>query len=144
MGWNRLLLLGILASLAGSLTEPAAAQEAAAPDPIDVAEALLAAFNAHDPDAMADLVTSTFELYYVGEDGQAELAVSGPGALRAEMAGYFETRPSVRSEHSHTIDGTRFVAFREQIVGGQSSLVVYEIEDTRVRRAWYYPAEPGH
>lgn len=119
---------------------PASGQRAS---PVAAAEALLAAFNDHDADGMAELVTDDFELYYMGEDGTAALAVTGPEALRAEMTSYFTAQPGVRSEFRGVIDGARFVAFREHIVGGASSLVVYEIADGRVRRAWYYPEEPG-
>jgi hypothetical protein len=39
------------------------------------------------------------------------------------------------------VNGPRFVSFREQIVGGKSSLAVYEVEAGLIRRVWYYPAE---
>lgn len=123
-----------------ALTTPVFAQDAPA-EAIAVARALLAAFNAHDPDAMAELVTDDFELYYVDHDGQAALGLTGPDALRIEMRGYFEALPTVQSTIEAAIPGPRFVAFRERIVGGASSLAVYEISGDRVRRAWYYPSE---
>ena len=33
------------------------------------------------------------------------------------------------------------LTFREQVVGGESSLAVYEVHDSLIRRAWYFPAE---
>jgi len=110
---------------------------------MDVAEALLVAFNEHDPETMASLVTPDFELFYFDNDGQAGLAVTGPEALRAEMTEYFASNPNVRTTMTGSITGDRFVAFREQVVGGASSLAVYEIVGSKVRRTWYYPAEPG-
>lgn len=110
---------------------------------LEVARALFDAWNAHLPDAMARLVTDDFELLYVGEDGRAALLVTGPEALRTEMEAYFEQRPEVRSRMVESVGGERFVAFREQIEGGASSLAVFEILGQRVRRAWYYPAESG-
>jgi len=108
---------------------------------LQIAEALVAAFNQHDPAAMAAMVTSDFELYYVNDEGVAELALRGPEQLAAEMTSYFETRPRVESRIAGAIDGPTFVSVREQIVGGQSSLSVYEVRDRLVRRVWYFPAE---
>jgi len=131
------------ASLWGSLSAAGAwAQETGrSSGALSVAEALLEAFNRHDPEAMAALVAPDFELYYVDEEGVAELAVRGPVELVAEMTAYFESLPSVRSTIAAAIDGPVYVSFREQIVGGQSSLAVYEIRHDLIRRVWYYPAE---
>lgn len=109
---------------------------------LDVARQLVDAFNRHDPQAMAALVTEEFELYYVGDDGKAALALTGPAALEQEMIGYFKAQPNVASEITDQVDGEAFVSFREQIVGGASSLAVYEVRDGKIRRVWYYPAEP--
>lgn len=119
-----------------------------APSPstsLDVAKALLDAWNRHSPEDMAKLSSPDFELFYVGENGRAELALTGPEALRAEMGSMFERQPDIHSRMLDFIDGERFVAFREQVVGGATSIAVYEIEGMLVRRAWYYPAEatPG-
>ena len=130
-----LLILTVL--LVGS-TASTAAQDR---EGVEVARALLDAFNRHDPAAMAALVTEDFELLYVDDAGRAAVATRGPAALEAEMTAYFEARPDVRSSIEGQIAGTRFVAFRERIAGGASSLAVYEIHEGRVRRAWYYPEE---
>ncbi len=116
-------------------------QDRAAPGVLAVAEALVDAFNRHDPEAMAALVTPDFELYYVIEGGVAELATRGSAQLLAEMKAYFADRPSVQSTMSGAIDGPVYVSFREQIVGGQSSLAVYEVREGLIKRVWYYPAE---
>jgi hypothetical protein len=57
------------------------------------------------------------------------------------MREYFVPRPEVRSTIVGAVNGPRFVSFREQIVGGKSSLAVYEVEAGLIRRVWYYPAE---
>ena len=118
------------------------AQESATPNALAVAEALIAAFNRHDPEAMAALVAPDFELYYIDDQGRSGLAVHGPDALRVEMAGYFETQPGVRSTITDTVGGPVFVSLREQIVGGQSSLAVYQVRDGLIKRVWYFPSEP--
>ena len=117
------------------------AQEPQAPRALSVAEALVDAFNQHDPAAMAALVSSDFELYYVDDQGVAGLALTGPDQLAAEMTGYFASRPSVQSVIADAIDGPVYTSFREQIVGGQSSLAVYEVRDGLIKRVWYFPKE---
>ena len=111
------------------------------------ARQLLDAFNQHDPAAMAALVDEEFELYYVS-DGKSELSASGAQDLERQMADYFRSRPTVRSEIEASIDGPRFVAFRErassrhgEVERGQSSIAVYEVVEGKIRRAWYFPAE---
>lgn len=116
-------------------------QEPMSTGSLATAKALVEAFNRHNPEAMAALVTSDFELYYVDEAGVAALSVSGREQLLQEMITYFTNRPSVQSTIADVIDGPTYVSFREQIVGGQSSLAVYEIRDQLIKRVWYFPAE---
>ena len=125
-----------------SLALASAAFAAEEPRALDVAQQLVDAFNRHDPKAMAALVADEFELYYVGDDGNAALALTGPEALEKEMTGYFEAVPNVASKITDQVDGKAFVSFREQIVGGASSLAVYEVREGKILRVWYYPAEP--
>ena len=138
-----LLRAVMLVSLGCLAPTAAGAQETEGLTALATVETFMAAFNRHDPDAMAELVAVDFELYYVDEDGTSALAMTGPEQLRTEMVGYFADRPSVRSEIAGAVDGPVFVSFREQIVGGQSSLAVYEVREGRIKRVWYYPAEDG-
>lgn len=134
--WGRAVLLVLLL---GSTSAMAVAAESSA---LEVAERLVDAFNRHDPSAMAELVADDFELYYVDDQGQAALAITGPEALEREMTAYFAANPEVASEIRGRVDGPVYVSFREQIVGGASSLAVYEVRDGEIQRVWYYPAEP--
>ncbi len=136
---SRALLSALLIALCSTAT--ATAQMAEAGSALSVAKALLGAFNQHDPAAMASLVAPDFELYYFDEAGQAGLAVRGPDALIEEMTSYFAGRPNVESKITGAIAGPVYVSFREQIVGGQSSLAVYEVRDGLIRRVWYYPVD---
>lgn len=106
-----------------------------------VAEELVDAFNRHDPEAMGALVAPDFELFYVDESGEAALATTSRDQLIQEMKEYFASNPSVQSTISAAIDGPAYVSFREQIVGGKSSIAVYEIRNQLIKRVWYYPAE---
>ncbi len=124
------------------LTFPTAhAQQPTERSALSVAQALVDAFNDHNPEAMAVLVSPDFELYYFDDDGVARLAIHGPEQLAAEMTAYFSNHPSVQSTIADAVDGPVYTSFREQIVGGQSSLAVYEVREGLIIRVWYYPAE---
>jgi hypothetical protein len=138
---RRLLCLVIGSVLWAGVCSADPAKDAGLNEPICVAVALLEAFNHHDPQAMTELVSEDFELFYFDSTGHAELAARGREQLGTQMIEYFETRPAVKSFITGSIAGPNFVAFREQIAGGQSSLAIYEIREQLVRRAWYYPAE---
>lgn len=133
--WPYVLIIGSL------LLTDASAQEPETNGALSAAEALVDAFNQHDPEAMAALVSPDFELYYVDEEGVPDLAIQGPDQLTTKMTAYFTSRPSVQSTIAAAIDGPVYTSFREQIVGGQSSLAVYEVRDGLIKRVWYYPAE---
>lgn len=109
---------------------------------LGIVRAMLEAFNAHDADALAALVTPDFEYRFVGKNGETEMATAGREDFRDRMAAYFDEFPEVESRLVAAIDGTARVAFRERVEGGESSIAVYEIRDGLVHRAWYYPSEP--
>lgn len=129
------LVLTILTPAAGH------AQRDGTDDPVKVVETFIDAFNDHDVPAMMSLVTEDIELYYQDENGVFGLASRSAEQLATDMRAYFAHRPTVRSTIDGVIAGPTFVAFREQIVGGKSSVAVYEIRQGLVRRVWYYPAE---
>lgn len=130
--------LGVL--IFGSLSLPeASAQEPGTTSALPVAEALVDAFNQLDPEEMAALVSPDFELYYIDEEGAAGLAICGPDQLASEMTTYFTSHPSVQSTIAAAIDGPVYTSFREQIVGGQSSIAVYEIRNGLIKRACLLP-----
>jgi hypothetical protein len=112
------------------------------------AERLVAAFNQHDPNAMAALLNPSFQLFNSNAEGDAELAASGPQDLKAQMVSYFASHPTVRSIIEERMDGPRFASFRERAISvhdgeqrSASSIAVYEVVDGKILRVWYYPAE---
>ena len=117
------------------------AQETGASEAAVVVERFVDAFNAHDVAAMLALVTDDVELYYADERGGFDRSSSTANQLAGDMNDYFRAYPDVRSRVEGMVPGPVFVSFREQIVGGQSSLAVYEVRDGRIRRVWYFPAE---
>ena len=94
------------------------------------------------------LVTDDVE--WLSVDGRQVMVESaGKEALGQGMTGYFDSCPSCRSElESLTATESRVStverAFWESKDGpaSQRSLAVYELEGDRIRRVYYFPAEP--
>lgn len=117
--------------------------------PIAVVREYVAAFNAKDLDAMMRTVAS--ELVWMSVSGDSLTDVGrGVGAFRELIAGYFRAVPSARSELRQieatgpwvtTHERTRWNA-APAAASGQSSVVVYEVRDGRIRRVWFYPSLP--
>ncbi len=107
---------------------------------------LLAAFNSHDPQAMAVLVKEDVQWLSIS-DSEVLIEATGREALVTSMVDYFAALPSAQSrllsieslgpwvtaqeEASWDVDGER---------RSQASVAVYEIRDGLVQRVWYYPA----
>jgi hypothetical protein len=149
----RTVFLLVLLALPVVRTATAGAQGAALSPrdtmPISVVRDYVAAFNAKDLDAMMGTVAR--DLVWMSVSGESLTDVGrGVEAFRRTIAGYFRAVPSARSELL-TIDATGpWVTTHERTrwdaspadVGGQTSLVVYEVRDGVIRRAWFYPSLP--
>ena len=147
----RTVFLPVLLAVTVGRTATAGAQRAVASPrdttPIAVVREYVAAFNAKDLDAMMRVVAS--ELVWMSVSGDSLTDVGrGVDAFRRMIAGYFRAVPSARSE-LRTIDATGpWVTTHERTrwdaspsgVGGQTSLVVYEVRDGLIRHAWFYPS----
>lgn len=149
----RTVVLLVLLALPVGRTASVGAQRPAPsqPDttPISVVRGYVAAFNAKDLDAMMAAVASEFVWMSVSGDSLTDVG-RGVDAFRLLIAGYFRAVPSARSELSRidatgpwvtTHEHTRWDAAPAE-VGGQASLVVYEVRDGLIRRAWFYPSLP--
>lgn len=163
---RRLVSVGMLLSLAatGTLAWPLDAlesgwqrqpevsrqQEAPSDAPADqfaVIDAQLAAFNAHDVNAMVANLAEDFAWFAVDPD-MTRVQLRGRDEFRRSMEPYFASVPGARAEIEERLSLGRFAAVRERAYwmrGGvevsQASLAVYEIRDGLIRRVWYYPAE---
>jgi hypothetical protein len=147
-------LLILLASPVGRTAAAGAQRAVLSPrdtTPISVVREYVAAFNAKDLDAMMSVVASEIVWMSVSGDSLTDVG-RGVGAFRRMIAGYFRAVPSARSELSK-IDATGpWVTTHERTrweaspsgVGGQTSLVVYEVRDGLIRHAWFYPSLELH
>ena len=106
------------------------------------------AYNAHDIDAMLALVSEDLTWFTVEQD-EVRTEIEGTYYLELGMTGYFQAMPESRSEIRALSVSGNFVSVVEQAywqsdgeIGTQCALAVYQIEDERIRRVWYYEAHP--
>lgn len=144
-----LLLLALPLGRTAAALGPRAAPSPRDTTPISVVREYVTAFNAKDLDAMMGRVASDVVWMSVSGDSLTDVA-HGVDAFRRLIAGYFGAVPSARSELV-AIDATGpWVTTHERTrwdaspttVAGQTSLVVYEVRDGLIRRAWFYPSLP--
>ncbi len=107
------------------------------------------AFNAHDPEAMAALVTDDVEWISV-RDGAVTVELAGKAALAATMSEYFTACPSCRSEIRNLMSSAERVSVVEVASWAgrdgpksQQSMAVYEFSGDRIRRVFYFAEEPA-
>ena len=117
----------------------------------EVVQEFVAAFNAQDVERMLSVAHEDIEWFYVKTDGVNGSSIhqetSGKPALREAMNDYFASCPSCRSTvEIGNVHGDYLSAVETAYWTGdgtersQSSLVVYQFEDGKIRRVWYYPA----
>lgn len=115
-------------------------------DPEDVIRSQLAAFNAHNADAMMANLHEDFAWFGVDSD-ITTLEMKGRGNFFKSMRDYFSSVPGARAEIEEIFVAGDFVTARERSYWrqgdaelSQASLAVYEIRNGLIYRVWYYPA----
>ncbi len=143
-------LLGIVALLMLCACAPDAERAkpaVAAGDEVEVVNGLMEAFNAHDPDRMRNYWSA--DVTWVEVTGnQSSVVTSSADQLHSELVAYFESYPTVSSSLSNIAVNGKYVTAVETPVWeqdgerkSQSSIVVYEISNGKVRRFWYFPPQ---
>ena len=140
-----MILLCVLTAACSPDAERHAPTPVAGPE-VETVQALMVAFNAHDADKMREYWAD--DLVWVELSGdQSSIITTSADQLHQEMVGYFKAFPSVASKVSSISTNGRFLSAVEETTwddGGepqrQSAIVVYEIEDQKVVRFWYYPS----
>ncbi|MEM8771044.1 MAG: nuclear transport factor 2 family protein [Pseudomonadota bacterium] len=144
----RELFVGILFLLAACAPD---AERNAPVEPVgetvDVVKGLMEAFNAHDPDAMRAYWHDDVEWIEISGDSASTVTASAD-QLRNELVVYFENFPTVSSGLKDIAVNGNFLTAVETPVWeedgerkSQSSIVVYEFLDGKVKRFWYYPPQ---
>ena len=115
--------------------------------PINIVEQFIAAFNAQDPDRMAQYVTD--DIQWLSVNGpQLSVETNGKTALLDSMSRYFKSCASCRSKLFTPIVLGHRVSVIEQASWehngerrSQKSLAVYELAGQAIRRVYYFPAD---
>jgi len=139
-----LVLSGTMAATTMAGQQPLSRTKVA--DGAETISTQLAAFNAHDVEALAANVAVDFAWYAVDSDDM-RLELRGREDFAASMQRYFAAFPDARAEISAPVGSGSFLSVLETSFwsdqSGQqqstSSLAVYEIRDGLIHRVWYYP-----
>lgn len=134
------------AATAAGAQEPSEQTPTGAPE--TVIRAQLAAYNAHDVEAMVANVAAGF-VYFAVDSDSTEPQLRGREAFHQSMTRYFRSVSGTRAEIEEMFRAGEFIAVRERAYWMESgrersqvSLAVYEIRDGLIYRVWYYPAAP--
>lgn len=126
---------------------PLVCSEEPAPSHSRTVDRFIAAFNAHDSNAMAALVTDDVEWLSISADKIA-VETKGKSKLVASMDAYFKSCPTCRSTISETITTPARVSAIEVASWkgkdgekSQKGLSVYEFSGDLIRRVYYFPVE---
>ncbi len=127
------------------------AERAEAPAPVgatvEVVTGLMKAFNDHDAKAMREYWHPDVVWIELSGD-QSSIVTSSAQQLYDELVVYFESFPSVKSSLANiSVNGNYVTAIETPVWEqdgerqSQSSVVVYEITDGKVKRFWYFPPQ---
>ncbi|HWM90277.1 MAG TPA: nuclear transport factor 2 family protein [Thermoanaerobaculia bacterium] len=146
MTLTRLLLCALFLVAVPSLAQEAPA--APEPEPQQVVDRFMDAYNRHDVEAMLALAHP--DIQWLSVDGERiSVEASGHEALRDSMTRYFASLPSAGATLEKTMSAGPYVSVVERArwkgdkgERSQAALAVYEIREGKVRRVWYYPVIP--
>ena len=136
----------ILVAIALFFTLSSHSKEPSSPQLLTI-EQFIAAFNAHDSGAMAELVTDDVTWLSIAGDRVATEAKS-KSELVSGMDAYFKSCPTCQAAVSATIStptrvsAVEIASWREKTEPrSQQSLSVYEFSNGLIHRVYYFPSE---
>lgn len=126
---------------------PVAHSNAQIPSHVITVELFIAAFNAQDSGAMANLVTNNIEWLSIASS-QMAVDAKGKNNLIESMETYFKSCPTCRSKITEMVSTVSRVSAVEVAswqeksdLRSQSAISVYEFSDGLISRVYYFPAE---
>jgi len=116
------------------------------PEEVLTVQAFMDAFNDRSVSGMLRLVDDNLRWYRIKNDLMV-LETYGRDDFRTSMRTYFDSLDEVRSEIESVTWNGPFVSVRERVTWGtrsgprsQAALAVYEVNNGKIVRAWYYNA----
>jgi len=129
------------------ITTQAFAQSAVDSSSVTILRAYVEAYNRHDVDKLMTMIADDFAYFSVAGDSM-QCDIRGSAPLREWLTGYFRSLPTLRAVIENIFPCGAFLAMRERAIWqskkgerSQVSIGVYEIQNGRIRRAWYFPAQ---
>lgn len=121
--------------------------DAASGPQVEAVKGLMAAFNKHDADRMRTYWHD--DVTWIEINGtQSSVVTDSAEQLHRELVAYFENYPEVSSSlESISVNGDYLTAIERPVwvedgeKKSQASVVVYEFDDGKVKRFWYYPPQ---
>ena len=112
--------------------------------PEEVAQANVAAYNAHDVEALIETYSPAATFGQLG----GRILLDGRGPMQGYYTQLFEARPTVRCEvKQRTVMGP-FVVELQEISGddqpGMQAMLLSEVRDGQIVKVWYSPLSGGH
>jgi len=125
----------------------AASDKTVAEEQEKIVHGYVAAFNAHDTEAMLKMVTD--DVQWLNIDGEKiTRETNSKEELRSGMVGYFKSCKSCKSRLAHVFStGARVSALEiassetSKGVREQQSVSVYEFSGSLIKRVYYFPVE---
>ena len=141
------ILVSLSLCLAVFMSPAAASDKTVAEAQEKIVHSYVAAFNAHDTEAMLKMVTD--DVQWLNIDGEKiTRETNSKEALRSGMAGYFKSCQSCKSRLAHVFStGARVSALEiassetSKGVREQQSVSVYEFSGSLIKRVYYFPVE---
>ncbi len=115
-----------------------------ASDNVSVVQQFVAAFNAHDVDAMMSVASNDVRWMSIS-GSEISVEAAGKAQLAASMEDYFESLPSARAEVRSSIASGPFVHTVEKaswtsdgIENSGCGAATYEFADGKIVNVWYF------
>lgn len=139
--------IALLIFVGVSTSVTSAADESAESGHEEIVYSYVAAFNAHNVEAMLEMVTDDVQWLTIGGD-KIVTETGNKEELRQGMEGYFESCSTCKSNLIHVFStGTRVSALEEanfetaQGSQKQQSISIYEFSGNLIKRVYYFAGE---